>query len=105
MIIGRFENAQNGRIVGELDALLADTKPLIFVPNSNGPDYTVLTETACEVGAAWKKTSKDGKKEYLSVRLDSPFLPDPINLALFASSKDGPGRYILVWDRKKPEAE
>ena len=70
MIIGKFENSENGRITGELDALLADTKPLLFVPNSNGPDYIVLTETACEAGAAWKKTSKDGKKEFVSVRLE-----------------------------------
>jgi uncharacterized protein (DUF736 family) len=104
MIIGRFENAQNGRIVGELDTLLADTKPIIFEPNANGPDYIVMTETACEAGAAWKKTSKDGTKEYVSVRLDSPFLPVPVNAALFPA-KDSSGRYILVWDRKKPEAE
>jgi uncharacterized protein (DUF736 family) len=104
MIIGRFQNAENGRITGELDALLADTKPLLFVPNSNGPDYIVLTETACEAGAAWKKTSKDGKKEFVSVRLDSPFLPVPVNAALFPA-KDGAGRHVLIWDRKKPEAE
>lgn len=104
MIIGKFQNAENGRIVGELDTLLADAKPLSFEPNTNGADYTVMTGTGCEVGAAWKKTSKDGKKEFVSVRLDSPFLPVPVNAALF-SAKDGDGRYVLIWDRKKPEAE
>ena len=104
MIIGKFQNAENGRIVGELDALLADTKRLSFEPNTNGADYTIVTGTGCEAGAAWKKTSKDGKKAFLSVRLDSPFLPVPVNAALFPA-KDGAGRHVLIWDRKKPEAE
>ena len=104
MIIGKFQNAENGRIVGELDALLVGSKLLSFQPNSNGADYIVVTGTGCEAGAAWKKISKDGKKEFVSVRLDSPFLPVPINAALFPA-KDGAGRHVLVWDRKKPEAE
>jgi uncharacterized protein (DUF736 family) len=103
MIIGKFQNAENGRIVGELDALLGRGM-LSFQPNSNGADYIVLTGTGCEAGAAWKKTSKDGKKDFVSVRLDSPFLPVPINAALFPA-KDGAGRHVLVWDRKKPDAE
>jgi uncharacterized protein (DUF736 family) len=104
MIIGKFQNAEKGRIVGELDALPVGSKMLSFEPNTNGADYIVLTGAGCEAGAAWKKTSKDGKKEFVSVRLDSPFLPVPINAALFPA-KDGAGRHVLVWDRKKPEAE
>ena len=104
MIIGKFQNAENGRITGELDALLVGRVKLTFEPNTKGADYTVQTETGCEVGAAWKKTSKEGDKPYISVRLDSPFLPKPINAALFPA-KDGAGRQVLVWDQPKPKAE
>jgi len=104
MIIGKFQNAENGRITGELDALLVGRVKLTFEPNTKGADYTVQTETGCEVGAAWKKTSKEGDKPYISVRLDSPFLPKPINAALFPA-KDGAERQVLVWDQPKPKAE
>src|SRR5216683_6829515 len=77
MIIGKLENQANGRITGKLDALLVGCIPLTFEPNSKGADYTVQTETGCEVGAAWKKTSKDGSKTFISVRLDSPVLTKP----------------------------
>ena len=71
MIIGKFENAENGRITGELDALLVGRMKLTFEPNTKGPDYSVFTETGCEAGAAWKKISKEGDKPYISVRLES----------------------------------
>jgi uncharacterized protein (DUF736 family) len=35
---------------------------LTFEPSTKGADYTAQTETGCEVGAAWKKTSKEGDK-------------------------------------------
>jgi WD40 repeat protein len=47
------------------------------------------------LGIAWNRTSKAGK-EYISVKLDSPTWPAPINAALFA---DKNGRSRLVWDR------
>jgi len=52
MIIGKFQNAENGRITGELDALLVGRAKLTFEPNTKGADYNVTTETGCEVGAA-----------------------------------------------------
>lgn len=102
MIIGKFQNEQNGRIVGELDALLAGRIKLSFEPNAKGADYTVMTETGCEAGAAWKKTSKDGKA-YVSVRLELPFLPTPLNAALFAAKEAG--RHVLAWDRPERKAD
>jgi len=103
MIIGKFENQANGRITGKLDALLVGCIPLTFEPNSKGADYTVQTETGCEVGAAWKKTSKEGGKPFISVRLDSPFLPKPFNAALFPAKETG--HHVLVWDRPQRKAE
>ena len=103
MIIGKFETQANGRITGELHALLIGYIPLTFEPNSKGADYTVQTEIGCEVGAAWKKTSKEGNKPFISVRLDSPVLAKPFNAVLFPAKE--PGRHVLVWDRpqRKPE--
>ncbi len=38
-----------------------------------GPDYRILAG-ATEFGAAWKKTSNEGR-DYLSVKLDDPSFP------------------------------
>jgi uncharacterized protein (DUF736 family) len=103
MIIGKFQNAENGQITGELDALFLGRMKLTFEPNTKGADYSVMTETGCEAGAAWKKTSREGGKAYISVRFDSPFLATSLNAAMFPTKEAG--RHILVWDRKKPEAE
>jgi uncharacterized protein (DUF736 family) len=103
MIIGHFQNAEHGRIVGQLDAMPAGRLKLTFEPNSKGADYTVVTETGCEAGAAWKKTSREAGKAYISVRFDSPFLPTSLNAAMFPAKEAG--HHILVWERKKPEAE
>jgi uncharacterized protein (DUF736 family) len=51
-------------------------------------------------GTSWNRTSKDGGKAYVSVNLDSPLLPEPVNCALFTRDDDS---YVLVWDREKPE--
>jgi uncharacterized protein (DUF736 family) len=63
----------------------------------------VLTESDCEVGGAWIKTAPKTGKPYISARLDSPFLPKPVNVALFQAKEEG--RHILVWDRPKPKEE
>jgi uncharacterized protein (DUF736 family) len=65
----------------------------------SGPDFVVLGAgddgQEFEIGAAWSKTSKKDKP-YLSVKLDSPALPDPINCALI---KQPNGSHALVWNR------
>jgi uncharacterized protein (DUF736 family) len=104
MYIGTFQNAAHGRITGELDALLIGRVKLTFEPHDKGADYRVLTETGYEVGAAWNKTAEKNGKAYISARLDSPFLPAPVNVALFPA-KDDTAKHILVWDRQKPKAD
>ena len=105
MIIGKFQTKEDGRIGGELQALLFGRVNLTFQPNDKGADYTVIfTETGTEAGAAWKKTSKEGGKPFNSVRLDSPVLSTPFNAAMFPG-RDQSGTYVLVWDRREPEAE
>jgi uncharacterized protein (DUF736 family) len=100
MIIGKFTSKDDGQLEGFLDTISGDVG-LKFTPNTKGANYTVTTDNGCEAGAAWKRTTNDGK-DYVSVRLDSPFLPAPINCALFVQ-KDG--SYVLVWDRMKPKDE
>ena len=100
MIIGKFTSTGERHLSGFLDTIEGNVR-LTFWPNTKGADYTVETEDGCEAGAAWKRTTKDGK-EYVSVRLDSPFLPAPINCALFVQKDDS---YALVWDRTKPKEE
>jgi uncharacterized protein (DUF736 family) len=103
MNIGNFQNAADGRITGDMEALLVGRLKLTFEPNDEGADYRVLTETGGEVGAAWNKTAGKTGKAYISARLDSPFLPKPVNVALFPA-KDA-GKHVLVWDRQKPKAD
>ena len=61
-----------------------------------GADYQVTLD-GIEVGAAWKKTGRESGKAYLSVKLDSPFLPAPVNCALMPQDD---GSHILVWNRE-----
>ena len=103
MNIGNFQNASEGRITGEMEALLVGRVKLTFEPNDKGADYRVFTDTGCEVGAAWNKTAEKTGKAYISARLDSPFLFKPINVALFPAKEAG--KHVLVWDRQKPKAD
>jgi hypothetical protein len=41
-----------------MDALLAGRIKLTLEPNDKGADYRVLTDTGCEVGAAWTRSPR-----------------------------------------------
>jgi uncharacterized protein (DUF736 family) len=99
MIVGTFTQ-QAGKLVGTLSAYLGSAK-VTFLPNEKGPDFTLIDAAGCELGVAWSRESKRGGTEYISVKLDSPTWPTPINAALFT---DRDGRRRLVWDRddRKP---
>jgi uncharacterized protein (DUF736 family) len=85
MIIGKFNQAKNDYI-GNLVTLTHRGK-LVFTPAPRGADYLVTLD-GTEVGAAWKKTARESGKAYLSVKLDSPFLPAPVNCALMARTNE-----------------
>jgi len=98
MIIGNFELV-DGSYVGLIEAIGTST-PAVFKAQERGPDYRIVgvqTGRDIEFGAAWKRTSRD-RKPYLSVRLDSPILPEPMNCALL--EQEG-GTYALVWSRRR----
>lgn len=60
------------------------------------------------IGSAWKKESKDGKK-YMSCVIQSPFLPEgEIRFAIFAvdeKKSDNSPDYSIVWNKAKPKTE
>ena len=93
MIIGTFKKQAEG-YAGNLTTLTHRGK-LVFAPASKGVDYEVTLD-GIKVGAAWKKTARESGKAYLSVQLDSPFLPSAVNCALMAQDD---GSHILVWSR------
>ena len=92
MIIGTFTKKNEG-YTGKL-VTLTHGQALTFEPAPKGADYKV-TIGGVEVGAAWKRTAKESGKAYLSVKLDSPFLPAPVNCALMEQDSG----HILVWSR------
>jgi len=99
MIIGNFKKQAEG-YAGNLITLTHRGK-LVFAPAEGGVDYRVTLD-GIEVGAAWKKTARESGKAYLSVKLDSPFLPKAVHAALMAQED---GSHILVWNRDERKAD
>ncbi len=65
--------------------------------SDKAPDYRVFAGSAVEFGAAWKKTSNEGRA-YLSVKLDDPSFPAPIYATLVEAEEAG--TYSLIWSRR-----
>lgn len=95
-IIGTFRTTKDG-LSGHISTLKIGVEAQ-FQPvekaGEKSPDYRV-TSHGGEIGAAWSKTSKDGKP-YLSVMLDDPSFDAPINCALFEAED---GKHHLIWNR------
>jgi len=64
--------------------------------SDKAPDYRIFAAQV-EFGAAWKKTSGEGR-EYLSVKLDDPSFPAPIYATLIEGEEAG--SYSLIWSRR-----
>lgn len=97
--IGAFSKAQDGSFHGALRTLAlslraVDIRP-IERPGDRGPDYRIHAGET-ELGAAWTVT-RPGKPECLSVRLDDPSFPAPVN-ALLTPTDTG---YELRWSRPR----
>jgi uncharacterized protein (DUF736 family) len=95
--IGTFTRGDDGILSGTIRTLSLNVKAR-FVPaeassNEKAPALRVLAGTV-EIGAAWKRTSKDNSV-YHSVKLDDPSFPAPI----FANLVEVEGGYALVWSR------
>ena len=101
--IGTFTKDGNG-FSGSIETLALKAK-ITFEPNSkkndNAPDYRVflIAESfTSEIGAAWKKTSREGA-EYISASIDDPSFLEKINCRLVKTgSEQG---HTLYWDRQR----
>jgi uncharacterized protein (DUF736 family) len=98
--IGTFTKQDDG-FNGTLRTLSLNVK-CKFVPitkdSGTGPDYRVFVG-AMEIGAAWKRQSK-ANREYLSVKLDDPTFPAPVNARLVDGDD---GNLNLFWSRRGEE--
>jgi uncharacterized protein (DUF736 family) len=65
--------------------------------NDKAPDYRIFANQMAEFGAAWKKTSGEGR-DYLSVKLDDPSFPAPIYATLIEGEEAG--SHNLIWSRR-----
>ena len=95
--IGTFTRGEDGALSGTIRTLSLNVKAR-FIPtepsqNDKAPDMRVLAGNI-EIGAAWKRTSKENTV-YHSVKLDDPSFPAPI----FANLVEVDGGYALVWSR------
>ena len=100
--IGTFSSTAKG-FKGSVKTLNLNVKTVDFVPaegdNEKGPDYRIFAG-ATEFGAAWKKTSREGRG-YHSVKLDDPSFPAPIYASLVET--DTEGEFSLIWSRRAAE--
>jgi uncharacterized protein (DUF736 family) len=100
--IGSFKKSENGDYAGAVKTLTLNVKARITPvekTNDKAPDFRIYAGRT-EFGAAWKKTSNEGR-EYLSVKLDDPSFPSPI----YASLVEGEGEddLSLIWSRRNGE--
>jgi uncharacterized protein (DUF736 family) len=102
MNIGTFTKQANGDFHGSIVTIgvvfQAVALEKINSTSPNAPAY-IVTVDGGELGAAWIKTSKEGK-EYLSVSLKGPFVTKPVYAALVESEK-APGNFALLWSETK----
>ena len=96
--IGSFTHSGDG-FTGAIKTLSINVKTAIKPAekaSGKAPDYRVFAGPV-ELGAAWKKTSGEGRA-YLSVKLDDPSFPAPIYATLVEG--DEPDSFTLIWSRR-----
>jgi uncharacterized protein (DUF736 family) len=102
MRLGKFTQDAEGNFHGTLKAYGLPETPVIFSPQASQkgkPYFEIIADPAngaFDGGAAFPK--QKGDMEYLSVTLESPLFPMPVNAGLF-QDKANPQIYNLIWDR------
>ena len=101
--IGHFTRTQDG-YAGRLKTLSLDLEIRLTPTEQNNadtaPDYRVVIgsdDEALDIGAGWKRTGEKAG-DYVSVLIDDPMLPRPINANLFRSLVNS-SSFLLVWNR------
>ncbi len=96
--IGTF-NQVGDSYIGRIETLLfrsqATLEPVASKTREKSPDFRLFAGNR-EVGAAWKRTSREGA-EFLSVLIEDPMFPAPVNARLIKTSIGG--EYTLIWLR------
>jgi uncharacterized protein (DUF736 family) len=100
--IGTFKQSGDNSYTGEIVTMSLQKKNVTIVAetpgeNENAPSHRVFISRA-EVGAAWQKSTKEGR-DYLSIKLDDPSFTAPIFASLFAD--DDGKTFNLVWSRAR----
>ena len=98
--IGTLKKTGNNEYTGEIVTLSLQTKNVRIVSEAratgeNAPSHRVFVGRA-EIGAAWSKTSNEGRA-YLGLKLDDPSFNAPIYANLF-DDEEGEG-FSLIWSR------
>jgi uncharacterized protein (DUF736 family) len=101
--IGQFTRTRTG-YVGRLKTLSVEVDLSLIATEpseaENTPDYRAVIghdDQSLDIGAGWKRTGEKAG-DYVSVLLDDPMLPRPINANLFRSLSDQT-LFLLVWNR------
>ena len=98
--IGTFKKIGTNEYTGDIVTLSVQAKNVRIVPEANrtgenAPSHRVFVGRA-EIGAAWSKTSNEGRA-YLGLKLDDPSFNAPIYANLF-DDEEGEG-FSLIWSR------
>lgn len=96
--IGTFTKTAQG-FTGAIRTLALNVKTTIrptTKDNDKAPDYRIYAGQT-EFGAAWTKTSREGRA-YISAKLDDPSFAAPI-YATLTEADEGSDSFNLIWSR------
>jgi uncharacterized protein (DUF736 family) len=96
--IGTFTKNGN-EYKGSIITLSVQAKNVRIVPEDNSgndkaPSHRLLAGNIA-FGAAWSKTSREGR-DYLSIKLDDPSFAAPVYASL---TENDDGSFALIWSR------
>lgn len=100
--IGSFKKDENG-FTGVINTLTLTSKVRFIRTDSESdksPSHRLFAGKT-EIGAAWAKTSKEGK-DYLSAKIDDPSFHTAVYATLIEEA-DTAGSFSLIWSRRSAE--
>jgi uncharacterized protein (DUF736 family) len=102
--IGLVQKQDDGSFTGTLNTLALKAKirivPINRKAGDNGPDYRVVTSDGVDIGGGWTRVGRESQREYVSLKLDDPTLPQAIYANLGrAAGQDDDSVYALIWNR------
>jgi uncharacterized protein (DUF736 family) len=96
--IGIFTRGDDGAFTGTIRTLAINVKATIkpvVKDSERSPDYRVIAN-GVELGAGWRRATKDTGAEYVSVKLDDPCFTAAIYVSLVQGDN---GEHKLIWSR------